>query len=243
MQSCSAIIYTDFISEVGKIVSSLETIGIPSVGYHGEMDVSSRQDAYVQWKSNNIQVIVATKAFGMGIDKPDIRHVIRNGVPESMASWAQELGRVGRDGEQAHATILYRSTDLSHANAWILNNLSNKARCDHILSCFSDSWRYVNAHLAGKCRRRILLDAFGEVVTPVAFTSICCDVCESQGNYQLADCKEELKILDDALRQVGSKGEVKISEWIRGSKVSWTNEFNKSALSYGNHKGREIGFW
>ena len=114
----------------------------------------------MQWKSNKVQVIVATKAFGMGIDKADIRHVIRNGVPESMGSWAQELGRGGRDGEQAHATILYRSTDILHANAWVLYNLSNKARCNHILACFSDSWKYVNAHLAGKCRRRVILDAF-----------------------------------------------------------------------------------
>ena len=97
------------------------------------MDISLREDANMQWKSNKVQVIVATKAFGMGNDKA------RNGVPESLASWAQELGREGRDGEQAHATILYQSSDISHTNAWVLNNLSNKARCDHILACFSDS--------------------------------------------------------------------------------------------------------
>ena len=74
--------------------------------------------------------------------------------------------------EQAHATILYCSTDISHANTWALNNLSNKACCNHILACFSDSWKYVNADLAGKCRRRILLDAFGEIDTPAEFTSI-----------------------------------------------------------------------
>ena len=68
-------------------------------------------------------------------------------------------------------------------------------------------------------------------------------VCENQAAYQMVDCKEEFRILDDALKQVGSKGEVKISEWVRGSKVSWTNEFDKSALSYGNHRGRDIGFW
>ena len=243
IQSSSAVIYTDFIVDVGKIISGFESIGISSVGYHGEMDISSREDAYMQWKSNKVQVIVATKAFGMGIDKADIRHVIRNGVPENMASWAQELGRGGRDGEQAHATILYRSTDISHANAWILNNLSNKARCNHILACFSDSWKYVNAHLAGKCRRRVILDAFGEVDTPAEFTGICCDVCENQEAYQMVDCKEEFKVLDDALKKIGSKGEVKISEWVRGSKVSWTNEYDKSALSYGNHRGRNIDFW
>ena len=136
IQSSSAVVYTDFIVDVGKIISGFESIGVSSIGYHGEMDVSSRENAYMQWKSNNVQVIVATKAFGKGIDKADIRHVIRNGVPESMASWAQELGRGGRDGEQAQATILYRSTDISHANAWVLNNLSNKACCNYILGCF-----------------------------------------------------------------------------------------------------------
>ena len=152
IQSSSAAIYTDFIVDVGKIVSSFKNIGVSSVGYHGEMDVSSREDSYLQWKSNKVQVIVATKAFGMGIDKAYIKHVIRNSVPESMASWAQELGRGGKDGEQAHATVLYCSTDISHANAWVLNNLSNKAHCNHILACFLDSWKYVNADLAGKCR-------------------------------------------------------------------------------------------
>ena len=54
----------------------------------------------------------------------------------------------------------------------------------------------------------------------------------------MVDCKEEFKILDDALKQIGSKGEVKISEWVCGSKVSCNNKFDKSALSYGNHRGR-----
>ena len=78
-------------------------------------------------------IIVATKAFGMGIDKPDIRNVIRNGVPESILSWTQELGRAGRDGNQACATILYRKSDISHANLWVLNNIGCKERCSKSL--------------------------------------------------------------------------------------------------------------
>ena len=110
IQSSSAVVYTDFIVDVGKIISGFESIGVSSIGYHWEMDVSSRENAYMQWKSNNVQVIVAIKEFGMGIDKADIRHVIRNGVPESMASWAQELGRGGRDGE--HASSSYYTLSL-----------------------------------------------------------------------------------------------------------------------------------
>ena len=85
----------------------------------------------------------------MGIDKPDIRHVIQNGVPESMLSLAQELERAGKDGHQACATIMLCLSDMLHANPWIFDNLSNTRKCDRIISSFSESWQYVNAHLAG----------------------------------------------------------------------------------------------
>ena len=83
IDSTPSIIYTDFIADIGPIVSALQEIGVEAVGYHGEMDAPSRQESYVKWirKSGQVQTIVATKAFGMGIDKPDIRHVIRNEVP------------------------------------------------------------------------------------------------------------------------------------------------------------------
>ena len=101
----------------------------------------------------------------------DIRHVIRNGVPESMFSWAQELGRAGRDGFQATATIFYKHSDISQANAWVLNNLSRKDEQ------FSVACRFVNAHLPVVCRRKLLLEMFGEEITDPAVSSDCCDVC------------------------------------------------------------------
>ena len=90
-----AIIYTDFISDIGPIVSGLLEIGIDAVGYHGEMEPSERLEAYTKWRSGTMNIIVATKAFGMGKDKPDIINVIRNSVPETILSWTQELGRAG----------------------------------------------------------------------------------------------------------------------------------------------------
>ena len=180
MGSSAAIVYTDFIADIGPIVSSLSENGIQAVGYHGEMDAYSRCESYLQWKSGEAQAIVATKAFGMGIDKSDIRHVIRNGIPENMLSWAQELGRCGRDGKSATATILYRKSDLSHANAWVLNNVSNKGRCKDILSGFADSWKYINAHLAGLCQRKVLLGMFNEEECCAISSGSCCDVCEAK---------------------------------------------------------------
>ena len=120
-----AIVYTDFIADVGCIVSSLNEIGIEAVGYYEEMDARDRMESYTKCKSGEAKIMVATKAFGMGINKHDIRHVIRNGVPESIVAWAQELGRAGRDGKLATATVMYRKSDIRHADAWIWNNLGN----------------------------------------------------------------------------------------------------------------------
>ena len=136
---------------------------------------------------------------------------------------------------------IYHRSDISHANPWVLNNISDKDRCKRILSFFSELWRYVNAHLAGMCRRRLLLNAFGEKATLTNATGDCCDVCLQ--TKPVEDFKEEFIILLDALNQIGCKGELKITEWIRGSSISWTNSYDKSSLSYGNNRGKDLAFW
>ena len=128
------IVDTDFIADIGPIVSSLADLGIDAVGYYGEMHPRERQESYLKWKSGQVKVMVATKAFGMGIDKSDIRHVICNGVPESVTSWAQEFGRAGRDGLHSTATILYRRSDMRHADSWVWNHVNDQEKCCQILS-------------------------------------------------------------------------------------------------------------
>lgn len=242
-QSEPTIVYTDFIADIGPIVSALSDLGIDAVGYYGEMDPRERNQSYLKWKTGEVNIMVATKAFGMGIDKSNIRHIIRNGVPESIVSWAQELGRAGRDGCPSTATILYQKSDINHANAWIKNNLMERTRCNRILSDFSDSWRFTEAHLAGCCRRKLLLELFGESYEQIQTDFVCCDVCSSAENHPLVSFNEELKILDDAMQQVGIKGEVKLAEWIRGSSAAWTQDYNKKSFSYGNNKGHSLEQW
>ena len=236
------IVYTDFIADIGPIVSSLAELGIEAVGYYGEMDPRHRHESYLKWKSGQVNMMVATKAFGMGIDKSNIRHVIRNGVPESVISWAQEFGRAGRDGLHSTATILYRKSDVRHADSWVWNNVKDQEKCRQILSDFTNSWRFVETHLAGICRQKILLELFGES-DPPTYESRCCDVCNIDNRKTMQPFNEELKILVDALRQIGIKGEVKVAEWIRGSSVAWTNAYNKKSLSYGNHFGHTLEQW
>ena len=89
------------------------------------------------------------------------------------------------------------------------------------------------------------MDMFGEESNPSDSLGDCCDVCEQKksNETEYANHKEELKVLIDALRNVGCKGEVKIAEWIRGSKLQWTDAYDKKCLSYGNHKNKDMSFW
>lgn len=126
--------------------------------------------------------------------------------------------------------------------AWIRDHVGNADYCKQLLEGFSSSWKYVMADLAGKCQREIFLDAFGEECIQDDVHSVaCCDVCKI--NPQLVDMTEKLRILVDAITVVGSKGEVKIVQWIRGSSLQWTSEYDKTTLSYGNFKGRSEIWW
>lgn len=114
-------------------MSELSTLNVDSVAYYGEMDVKSRSESYHKWKDGEVKVMVTTSAFGMGIDKSDIKHIVRLGVPENMCSWAQELGRAGRGSENVTATIFYSTSDIDHAGTWIRDHVHNFDYCSRIL--------------------------------------------------------------------------------------------------------------
>ena len=123
------------------------------------MDAKSRYSNYIKWKNDEIKVIVATSAFGMGINKEDIRHIVRYGVPESLTSWAQELGRACRDGHPATATIYYSMDNTNHAMAWIRDHVSNANYCKQLLGgifkllevCNGRSCRKMSAQNISRC--------------------------------------------------------------------------------------------
>ena len=239
----SGIIYTDFVNDVGPILSAVSNLGFEAVGYYGEMDVRSKTESYTKWRSGAAQLIVATKAFGMGINRKNVRHIIRNGVPESISSWAQELGRGGRDGLPATATILYSMEDIGNAKAWIKDHLRNYTVREQVLADYSEVWRYVLSHTASQCRRKTLLTLFGEDGSQCSqHGGKCCDICESD-NTQTADYTGELADLISCLDTLGAVGEVKASEWIRGSNASWTDRFDKTSPSFGSGRSHSQSWW
>ena len=112
------IVYTDFACHVAPIVLALHDRNVQAFGYHGKMKEGEKTEACCKWKTGDVNVIVATRAFILGINKPDVRYVVRNGLPPSLCAWVQEYGRAGRDGSQSSAYIFYSDNDIHHVGFW-----------------------------------------------------------------------------------------------------------------------------
>lgn len=107
----SGIVYVRSRKETFEIAKFLSDNGIRADYYNAGLSVDQRSEKQEAWKNNRVQVIVATNAFGMGIDKPDVRFVIHKDIPESLEAYYQEAGRGGRDGNKAFGVLLYNPAD------------------------------------------------------------------------------------------------------------------------------------
>jgi ATP-dependent DNA helicase RecQ len=107
----SAIVYAATVRHVEELAQWCRQEGIEAVSYHGRMRADERTDAQARFMSGQAPVIIATNAFGMGIDKPDIRAVVHYDLPASLDVYYQESGRAGRDGEPAECTLLFQRSD------------------------------------------------------------------------------------------------------------------------------------
>lgn len=109
----SVIIYARSRKGTHELAEALEKKGISSIYYHAGLTFKQRTDHQEQWIKNKKRVMVATNAFGMGIDKPDVRIVAHLDLPDNLESYYQEAGRAGRDGKRAYAVIIYHDSDIS----------------------------------------------------------------------------------------------------------------------------------
>lgn len=161
-ESECGIFYCVTISETERIHDALKRAGVPAALYHGKLDNDAKKAAQEAFMSGRAPVMVATSAFGMGIDKPDVRYVVCCGMPLSIESYYQQIGRAGRDGEPADTIMLWDEQDLQTALFMAEaggegQNDPQRSRQKGLAFDMRDFCRDENT-----CRRDLILRYFGE---------------------------------------------------------------------------------
>ena len=177
----SGIIYCNSRKQVDLLSAELDKEGYSVLPYHAGLSDEVRAKNQELFIKDEVQIIVATIAFGMGINKPNVRYVINYDLPKSIEEYYQEIGRAGRDGLPSSALLLYSPQDI-HKIRWFFKESASPEKDEILLKGM------VNFATGHTCRRKALLAYFGEAYEPSSSEASgnCCDIC-SAGEAPLMD--------------------------------------------------------
>ena len=241
----SGIVYCATRKTTEALTDTLNQMGHPAVAYHGGMSPDAREAAQRDFITDKVPVVVATNAFGMGIDKSNVRYVIHHNLPESIEAYYQEAGRAGRDGEPSRCTLLWNESDIVTRRRLLDNDYENERLTPEEQEIVRQSKRRLLDSMVGYCRttdclHRYMTRYFGQELSPNAGSAagedIAADSSQSGRCGACSNCESTFETIDvtrvaqaisrcvhDVGQRVGSGKIVKILRGSRAQDLAWLN--------------------
>lgn len=241
----SGIVYCATRKTTEALADTLNQMGHPAVAYHGGMSPDAREVAQRDFITDKVPVVVATNAFGMGIDKSNVHYVIHHNLPESIEAYYQEAGRAGRDGEPSRCTLLWNESDIVTRRRLLDNDYENERLTPEEQEIVRQSKRRLLDGMVGYCRttdclHRYMTRYFGQELSPNAGSAagedIAADSSQSGRCGACSNCESTFETIDvtrvaqaisrcvhDVGQRVGSGKIVKILRGSRAQDLAWLN--------------------
>ena len=218
--------------------TDVSDIGTIAVAYHGGMSADAREKAQRDFVTDRVPVVVATNAFGMGIDKSNVRFVIHHNMPESIEAYYQEAGRAGRDGEPSRCTLLWNESDIVTRRRLLDSDYENERLTPEEQEAVRASKRRLLDAMVGYCRTTDCLHAymtryFGETAGAAAKTDgKCVGGCANcEHTFETIDVTDIARAISRCVHDVNQHvGSGKIVKVLRGSKAQDLSYLNPESL-------------
>ncbi len=231
----SGIVYCSTRKDVEKVQEALVAAGVNAVRYHAGLSVEERTASQAAFVADDAPVMVATNAFGMGIDKSNVRYVVHHNMPGSLEAYYQEAGRAGRDGEPSECLLLWNDSDIGTCRFFIEQEVENEALSPEERELVRASQRRLLAAMTGycltaRCLRRHILEYFGDG------DAKDCDNCSNcEGGFDAVDVTQQARAVMRCVQELrGRYGKAMVADVLHGSR-------NQKLLEFGLERSKSYG--